>query len=279
MPLKLFYITNRPEIAQIADETGVDRVFIDMEYIGKDLRQGGMDTVQNHHTIQDIRKIKPVIKHAELLVRVNPIHNSTPEYECSETEIRQAIDAGADVVMLPMYRTVDDIQRFVRAVNGEAKTLLLCETPEAVEVMPEVIKLCGVNEIHIGLNDLHLALKKKFMFELLADGTVEKIVNIIKDSDITYGFGGIARIGYGTLPAEKIIAEHYRLGSNMAILSRSFCNADKIDDICAIRDLFFAEVTKIRKVEKVIAGYTPFLFEMNRQEVIKLTQSIVNQCS
>lgn len=279
MPLKLFYITNRPEIAQIADETGVDRVFIDMEYIGKDIRQGGMDTVQNHHTIQDIRKIKPVIKHAELLVRVNPIHDSTLEYECSETEIRQVIDAGADVVMLPMYRTVNDIQRFVRTVNGDAKTLLLCETPEAVEIMPEVIKHGGVDEIHIGLNDLHLALKKKFMFEILADGTVEKIVNIIKDSGIKYGFGGIARIGYGTLPAEKIIAEHYRLGSKMAILSRSFCNADKIDDVGAIRNLFLSEITKIREVEKVIASYTPFQFETNRQEVIKLTQSIVAQCS
>lgn len=250
-----------------------------MEYIGKDIRQGGMDTVQNHHTIHDIQKIKPVIKHAELLVRVNPIHDSTPEYECSETEIRQAIDAGADVVMLPMYRTVDDVQRFINVVNGNAKTLLLCETPEAVEVMREVIKLRGVDEIHIGLNDLHLALKKKFMFELLADGTVEKIVNIIKDSGIKYGFGGIARIGFGTLPAERIIAEHYRLGSNMAILSRSFCSADKIDDIGAIRDLFFTEVTKIREVEKVIAGYTPFQFEMNRQEVIKLTQSIVDKYS
>ena len=41
--LNLFYITNRPVIATIAQEAGVDRIFIDMEYIGKDARQGGMD--------------------------------------------------------------------------------------------------------------------------------------------------------------------------------------------------------------------------------------------
>ena len=29
MPLKLFYITNEPEIAKIAETAGVDRIFID----------------------------------------------------------------------------------------------------------------------------------------------------------------------------------------------------------------------------------------------------------
>ena len=33
MALKLMYITNKPEIAQIAESSGVDRIFVDMEYI------------------------------------------------------------------------------------------------------------------------------------------------------------------------------------------------------------------------------------------------------
>ena len=37
--LKLMYITNNPEVAKIADETGVDRVWIDLESKGKELRQ------------------------------------------------------------------------------------------------------------------------------------------------------------------------------------------------------------------------------------------------
>ena len=48
--LKLMYITNRPEIARIAETAGVDWIFVDMEFIGKDVRQKGLDTVQNHHT-------------------------------------------------------------------------------------------------------------------------------------------------------------------------------------------------------------------------------------
>ena len=45
--LKLMYITNQPKIAKIADENGVDRIFVDLEKIGKQERQGGMDTVQS----------------------------------------------------------------------------------------------------------------------------------------------------------------------------------------------------------------------------------------
>ena len=79
MPLKLMYITNRPETARIAEECGVDRIFVDMEYIGKSLRQGGMDTVQSHHTLEDVGTIRGCISRAELLVRCNPIHEAGEE--------------------------------------------------------------------------------------------------------------------------------------------------------------------------------------------------------
>ena len=48
------YITKRPEIALIAEQAGVDWIFVDMEFIGKDSRQAGLDTVQNHHTVEDV---------------------------------------------------------------------------------------------------------------------------------------------------------------------------------------------------------------------------------
>ena len=42
--LKLMYITNDENVAKIADKHGVDRIFVDLEQIGKQERQGGMDT-------------------------------------------------------------------------------------------------------------------------------------------------------------------------------------------------------------------------------------------
>ncbi len=36
-PLKLMYITNDPVVARIADRNRVDRIWIDLEFIGKHL--------------------------------------------------------------------------------------------------------------------------------------------------------------------------------------------------------------------------------------------------
>ena len=261
--LKLMYITNRPEIAQIAESAGVDRIFVDMEFIGKDIRQGGMDTVQSHHTIEDIKNISNAINQAELLVRVNPIHDELDNYMSSKEEIDLAIENGAKVLMLPYFKTVDEVRTFISLVDGRAKTMPLLATPGAVEVIDEILNLDGLDEIFIGLNDLSLGYKKKFMFELLVDGTVEKLCFKFKQKGIPYGFGGIASLGKGMLPSEHIITEHYRLGSTCAILSRSFCNTNKINHIGLISSTFVNGVREIREYEERVSKYSNFFNENN----------------
>ena len=130
--------------------------------------------------------------------------------------------------MLPMFKTCTEVEKFLDIIQGKVKTMLLLETKEAAAKIDDIIAIGGFDELHIGLNDLHLSYGRKFMFELLADGTVDRLAGRLNANNVTFGFGGIARIGYGMLPAEYIIAEHYRLNSQAAILSRSFCNADKI---------------------------------------------------
>lgn len=82
--------------------------------------------------------------------------------------------------MLPMWKSLDDVKNFLTIVDKRVKTTLLLETKEAVECLDEVLENGGFDEIHIGLNDLHLSYHLKFMFELLANGTVEKICNKTK---------------------------------------------------------------------------------------------------
>jgi citrate lyase beta subunit len=219
MALKLMYITNRPEIAQIAEQAMVDRIFVDLEYIGKEERQGGKDTVQSKHTIGDVQAIARVISSAELLVRVNPIHEATEAYTSSKEEIDAVIAAGADILMLPYFKTVTEVQTFLSLVDGRAKTMLLLETPEAVEILDDILMLSGIDFIHIGLNDLSLGYGMKFMFQLLSDGTVESLCNKIRSAGIPYGFGGIASLDGGMVPGRVILKEYYRLGSSCAILS------------------------------------------------------------
>lgn len=273
MSLKFMYITNSPEVAQIAEAAGVDRIFVDMEYIGKSDRQGGMDTVQSHHTLEDIKKVANAIEKAELLVRINPIHEASDKYISSKEEIDKAIKNGAQILMLPYFKTVDEVKTFVELVGGRVKTMPLLETPEAVECIDEILKL-DIDEILIGLNDLSLGYGKKFMFELLVDGTVENLCNKFKKKGIPYGFGGIAGLGKGVLPAEKIITEHYRLGSSRVILSRSFCDVNKVKHLGNISLTFINGIKEIREYEEKIARYKDF-FTNNIEEVKKGVEQVL----
>ena len=214
--LKLMYITNDPAVAEIAVDAGVDRIFIDMEVLGKAERQGGMDTVQSHHTPEDIAKIHAVIgNRAEIMARVNPLNPN------SRAEIDASVRNGADVIMLPMWRTADDLRQLVQLVGGQAKIMPLLETDTAADNLSDALRVPGIDQMHIGLNDLHLCYHQRFMFQLLTDGTVDKLCARLRDAKIPYGFGGVGRPGSGMLPAEFIIGEHYRLGSEYVILSRS----------------------------------------------------------
>ena len=273
MALKLMYITNKPEIAQIAESSGVDRIFVDMEYIGKSERQGGMDSVKNHHTVEDVRAMKEAVESAEVLVRINPIHDATADYCSSEQEINEVIRAGADILMLPYVTDAQQVRDFVRFVGGRAKTMPLIETPAAVDAVDEILDIDGIDEIYIGLNDLSLGYKKKFMFELLADGTVEGLCLKCKLKGIPYGFGGVASLGKGMLPSEYIIREHYRLGSTCAILSRSFCNVDKVKYIGIISSTFIDGIKAIRELEAECESKISY-FRQNEKEVAERVQLI-----
>lgn len=273
MPLKLMYITNRIEIAQIAESSGVDRIFVDMEYIGKAARQGGLDSVKNHHTIADVKAMKEAVETAEVLVRINPIHEASDEYCSSQEEIDAVVKAGADIIMLPYIRSVDEVRAFVGMVDGRVKTMPLIETPESAAALDEILDIPGVDEIYIGLNDLSLGYHKKFMFELLADGTVETLCLKCKLKGIPYGFGGIASLGKGMLPSEYVIREHYRLGSTSAILSRSFCNLEKVRHIGIVSSTFIDGIKGIRALEKECEEKINY-FRQNEKEVAKRVQSI-----
>ena len=119
MPITLMYITNNPKIATIAQDAGVDRVWVDMEYKGKEDRQAGMNTVKSKHTAEDVKALRPLLTSSALQVRINPLDDD------SEKEINQVIEAGADYIMLPMFKTRSEVEKFISLVDGRAKTILL----------------------------------------------------------------------------------------------------------------------------------------------------------
>lgn len=275
--LNLMYITKHPEIARIAEEAGVDWIFVDMEFIGKDCRQGGLDTVQNHHTVEDVANIRAAVTKAKVLVRINPIHDTMDDYPSSEEEIEAVIQAGADIVMLPYFKTTEEVHRFIGYVGGRAKTCLLVETPEAADLLDQIVEIDGIDMIHIGLNDMHLVLKMKFMFQLLTDGSVDKWTRIIAQKGIMYGFGGLASLNGGAVPGRMILKEHYRLGSQMVIVSRAFCNTDNMTDLDKVRSIFNNGIADIRKMENEMNKLSKEDFKNNHKAVCNAVGIIVKK--
>lgn len=271
--IKLMYITRQPEVATVAENAGVDRIFVDMEYIGKSDRQGGMDTVQSRHTLQDVKNIAGVLKKAELLVRCNPIHQATADYTSSKEEIDGIVENGAKVIMLPYFKTAKEVETFVRLVDGRAKTMPLMENREAAENCREILQVDGIDEMYIGLNDMSLSYGYKFMFQLLANGTVDRLSEQFKKKGLPFGFGGLASLTGGLLPGSYVLKEHYRLGSSRVILSRSFCDTAKITDMEEIKKTFCSGVQDIRRLEADIQE-NPVNYEENHRIVQEKVEEI-----
>lgn len=265
--IKLMLITNNPEVAKVADETSIDRIFIDLEQNGKNQRQANLDTLISNHKLEDIKEVKKVLKRTDVLVRLNSFYNQTKH------EVEQSILYGADIIMLPYFKTAKEVFDFVSYVDGRARVCILLETKEAVECLDDILKIKGIDEIHIGLNDLAISYGFKFMFESLQNGLIEEIVEKIKKKHICFGIGGIAKLGYGLVPAEYIIAEHYRLGSQIAILSRSFYNAN-VDTIEDVKQHLAIEIEKIRAFE---CGVSNMNLEENKKILDQLILNVIKE--
>ena len=178
--MKFLMITNNPKIAKYITNNGVDRLFIDLEKLGKNIRQGHLDTWKSNHSFDDIRIIRKEIKGKKILVRLNPWNNN------SLNEINIAIEYGADFLMLPMIINFEEIYKFCKAVNSWVPVIPLIETRESLGFLDAIIGLEGVREIYIGLNDLSISYGYKFMFEPLRNGMLDEAAKLLNKEKIYF---------------------------------------------------------------------------------------------
>lgn len=245
--MQFLMVVSDPDIARFVAANGVARLFVDLEYMGKDVRQKGLDTWKSGSTAEDVTSVREAAPEAHLLVRVNPLH------EGSRAEIDDVIARGADSVMLPMFRTREDLARFLDLLNGRAESLPLVETVAALRAIPELVETLPVTGLHIGLNDLHLELGMRFMFQPMANGLLDEPAAALRQHDVPFGIGGLARADEGIVSPNVLLGEHVRLGSTAAILSRTFHRQAKtLGDLQAGTD-FRAEVDRLQAI------YTGFL--------------------
>ncbi|MCG6656329.1 aldolase [Halomonas campisalis] len=258
-------ITASPEVAVFIEHHGVARIFLDQEVLGKAERQRDLDTHQAAHSLEEISAVAKVLRQAELMVRLNPLNPHSSE------EIVAALDCGAQRLMLPMFTSRREVERFLSLVDGRAPVTFLAETPQALVRLPHWLPMlqAGRDEVHIGLNDLSLGMGLNFLFEPMAGRLLDPAAELLTSTGIRWGVGGIARIGQGELPAETVLGEHVRLGSQWVILSRAFHQgASSAQQLLESLD-FPAELGRLREAEAHWRQATPGELLANQQQLAR----------
>ena len=241
----LMLMTADPGIAAEAVRGGVDRIFVDLEITGKAERQRGRSTIISGHSLEDVRAVRGVVPPGRLLVRIDP-----PGARLAE-QVDAVVAAGADIVMLPFFTTPEEVVAFVAALRGRATAMLLVETAASLVRIDPILAVAGVDEVHVGLNDLHRSLGLTFMYEALASGLVDHAAERVRacGRSVRFGFGGGALLDakHPVAPAD-VLREHVRIGSSMIILSRTFTgDAPNLAALHERVDLA-REVSRIREV-------------------------------
>ncbi len=226
----LTLFTNDPALARRAEAAGIQRIGPDLERIGKADRQP-VDTWQSTHEEADVARVGAVLRGAALFVRVNPPHPGLRE------EIDRVIGMGASIVMLPFFDTAGDVRRFVEWVAGRARVLLLVETARSATIIEDIVGIEGVDEIHVGLNDLRLSLGISG-FEVMASPLLVRISEAVRGAGLPFGFGRVGRADDRGLPVDPdlVYAQYPRLQADRAFVSRFFLMPDpeRIDLAAAV---------------------------------------------
>lgn len=266
--LEYMYITNNPSLARTICDAGVRRIFVDWEVNGKQERQGHLDTVMSKHSYEDAVAVRQAVPDAELMIRLNPFYDGTVK------EVEQAIEAGADLIMLPMFYSLHEVRSLCDWVNGRVGVVPLFETPESLDLVGDIVQLQGIYEVYVGLNDLHLALNMDFMFEPLVEGMLDRVAREAKNAGVRFGFGGVARANEGDVSGAMVLGEHIRLGSNAVILSRTFYRPNEDEE--GPREVFRRELGLLRDAEARLLQRSKQETESDRKKFVEAVQRVVS---
>lgn len=235
---RITLITNDPALAERADAAGVDCIGVDIERLSKSARQKKLSNARiSDHELADLKTLRSAVRRGALFARLNSLH------EGSKREVEMAIANGAAALMLPFFTSAQEVDKFIRLVDGRANVVLLLETAAAIVRLHAILDVSGINEVVVGLNDLHLSTGIANQFELVASDLMTMVSDLVRARGIRFGFGGLARAADEALPipSDLVLAQHALLLSTSSWISRSFFtpSSDLIDlglEIALLRD-------------------------------------------
>lgn len=270
--MNYIFINNNYELIKFATaENKRILPLIDLEYLGKKIRQKSTNCWFSDHSLENISSLKNFLPEKKIIVRINPLN------ENSKNEINDVILRGANYIMLPMFRTRNELVRFLDLVDGRAEPYPLFETSESLLKIENILAGLDIKKLHIGLNDLRIDLGNKFIFETIYNGFLDKPINFLKKYNYDYGIGGIARSGEGLIPPEILLGEYVRLGSKCAILSQTFHrNCKNISEMNKEFD-FKEEINLIDNIFQKFLNMNESSLELNRKKFNNKVIEILNR--
>lgn len=232
----LTLMTDDIDEAMRGQAAGVDRIGPDLETLGKSDRQNNIGTRVSVHEQSIVSALNGKMGSSLIFCRIDPLNPASGD------QIDELIGMGAQSLMLPYFHTVHEVEAFVRMVDGRANTTILCETAAAVFRMGEMVRVAGVDEIHIGLTDLMLSTKVGSRYELLLSDTLEAICAVVSDAGKPLHLAGVARVDDDTLSvsSDMTLARYAELGVRGSLITRAFSRK------CPTAEDFAHAVTTLR---------------------------------
>ncbi len=211
--MDLFLFTVDPSWGRDVVAAGAAGIVVDWERRGKARRQQGENTQINEDTPEDLTRMRAATD-GRLVCRLNGYGPWTPG------EVADAVARGADEILLPMVRSVDEVDRTLDLAAGRCGVGILVETQDAVDRSADLARR-PLSRIYVGLNDLRIDRRSSELFRPLVDGTVDAVRATVTQQP--FGVAGLTLPGRGfPLDAGLLAAELVRMRTDFTFLRRSF---------------------------------------------------------
>ena len=185
---------------------------VDLEKKGKELRQSLYDTQITEHHLDDLTTARNNTK-KDIICRINP------QSPINTSEIDNVIGEGADEILLPMVRSVSEVERVLNYINNRCRLSIMLETNESLSAVEELNTL-PLTRFYVGLNDLAICNHRANIFTPMIDGSLELIARKVNKK---FGLAGLTHPSLGApIPCEVIIRAMKRHRCHFGILRRSF---------------------------------------------------------
>lgn len=204
--------THDADYARAAATAGMAAIIVDWEWRGKPGRQAGHDTEINRGGVDDLIAIRAAVD-CGVICRVN----NHPA--CLHEDVSLAVQHGADEILLPMFRRIEEVEALLDVLDGRARLGVLVETVDAMQLGRDLEHL-PISRVYVGLHDYRIDTGNHDLFLPLVDGTLDRFRETYRGA---FGFAGITRPDGGQpIPQTLLLAAMLRLDCSFGVARRGF---------------------------------------------------------